>query len=233
MIRPCAVLSLAAVAACAAALPAQAGHLPTNSPYEDFSYKQEVTLYTGWFTGATGRAGVGPQGAPLLGARYALHLGGPVELSAHVARAFSDRLVLSPADTGAARNRGTFSVPLYLADVGLTFNLTGEKSWHHLVPIFGFGGGLVSDGGTQKDIGDFGIGTTFAITFGTGIRYVPGGSWSARLEIADYMYQAQYPNTYFAAPVGGTSILPAASPQNQWLHNGVFTLGVSYMFRSR
>ena len=229
MTRTCALLSLAAVAAFATAAPAQVGYPPSASPYQDFSNKQEFTLYTGWFTGATGRAGVGPQGGAMLGVRYGLKLGGPVEMDAHVARVFTQRDVIAPGLLGSARDLGKFSVPLYLADVGLTFNMTGAKSWHHLIPTFGFGGGAVSDAGTAKDVGGFHIGTTFAITFGAGIRYVPGGHWSLRAELGDYMYQAQYPNSYFVAPPGGKSVLPASSAQNQWLHNGVLTLGASYL----
>lgn len=235
MIRPrtCALLSLAAVAFGATAASAQVGHLPSESPYQDFPYRQELTVYTGWFSGNSGRAGVGPEGGGLIGVRYGLRLGGPVEVSAHLARVFTEREVVSPTEIGAARNLGKFSIPLYLGDVDLIFNLTGTKSWHHLIPIFGFGAGLVSDGGTKTDVGGFGVGTNFAITFGTGIRYVPGGNWSGRLEIGDYMYQVQYPNSYFTAPAGGKSVLPSTSGQNQWLHNGVITLGISYLYHKK
>jgi hypothetical protein len=43
------------------------------------------------------------------------------------------------------------------------------------------------------------------------------------------MYQAQYPNSYFVTPPGGKSVLPPSSAQNQWLHNGALTLGISYL----
>jgi hypothetical protein len=228
--RACALFSFVAVAALAAAVPAQqVGYPPTASPYQDFSNKQEFTLYTGWFTGNTGRAGVGPQGSPLLGVRYGIKLGGPVEADVHVSRAFTQREVVSPDDIPAERDRGNISVPLYLADVGLTFNMTGNKSWHHIIPTFSFGGGAVSDAGATKDIAQYRVGTQFAITFGGGLRYVPGGHWSLRAEISDFMFQTQYPNSFFVAPSGLPPVLPANSAQNQWLHNGLLTLGVSYL----
>lgn len=234
MSRPCtcAFLSLAAVAVAAAAAAAQVGYLPSESPYQDFSYRQELTAYTGWFTGNSGSAGVGPGGGAVIGARYGLRLGGPVEVAAHLGRVFSDREVVAPTEIGAARNLGNVSVPLWFGDIDLVFNLTGTKSWHHLIPIFGFGGGLVS-GGSKADAGGFDVGTNFAITFGTGVRYVPGGNWSARFELGDYMYQVQYPNSYFTAPAGGKSVLPATSGQNQWLHNGMITLGISYLYHKQ
>jgi len=228
--RASALFSFVAVAALAWAVPAQqVGYPPSASPYQDFSNKQEFTLYSGWFTGNTGRAGSSPQGSPLLGFRYGIKLGGPVEADVHVARAFSQREVISPDDVPAERDRGPIKVPLYMMDLGLSFNLTGAKSWHHLVPTFGFGGGAVTDAGAAKDIAQYHVGTEFAITFGAGVRYVPGGHWSLRAELNDWMYQTQFPNSYFVAPGGLKPVLPSTSAQNQWLHNGVFTLGVSYL----
>lgn len=230
MTRACALFSFVAVAALAAAAPAQqVGYPPAASPYQDFSNKQEFTLYTGWFTGATGRADVGPQGSALFGVRYGIKLGGPVEAVAHIARAFTQREVVSPDDIPSERDRGNISLPLYLADVGLSFNMTGAKSWHHLIPTFGFGGGLVSDVGAKKDLSGYHVGTEFAITFGAGLRYVPGGHWSLRAELGDFMFQTQYPNSFFVAPPGEKPVLPTSSAQNQWLHNGMLTLGVSYL----
>src|SRR5690606_17512735 len=47
-----ALLSLAAVPAATAA--AQVGHLPSESPYRDVPFKQEVTLFGGTYQGAIG-----------------------------------------------------------------------------------------------------------------------------------------------------------------------------------
>ncbi len=221
----------AATVTFAPALAAQVGHLPSASPYHDLVYKQELTAYSGYFGGSTGRAGVGPQGGPLVGLRYGILLGGPAEFSVHLARVFSERQVVDPTKSGPARTVGTTSLPLYLSDVGITLNLTGRKSYHYLVPVVGFGLGVASDMGTKRDVGGFRVGTPFALTFGAGIRIVPGKSFGLRLEVADYMYQISYPAAYFSNPSGGgPPVLGADVGTGQWLHNATFTLGISYLF---
>lgn len=218
------------------ALPAMAsaqlvGHEPSSSPYYDLPYKQEWTLYGGEFFGRTGRAGVGPGQAPLIGLRYGIRLGGPVDFFTQIARTFSDRTVLDPADTGAARVVGKASAPVYLANVGLGFNLTGQKSYHHFVPVVNAGLGVASDGGKGKDVGGFSLGTPFALNFGVGLRWAPRGHYQLRAEFTDYLYALNYPPRYFQAPTStSTPILPPASSAKQWTHNPVLSLGLSYVY---
>src|SRR6185437_6079631 len=121
---------------------AQVGYPPNRSPYHDITEKQDFTVYGGYFKGNTGAAGVGPQSGALFGVRYALHIGGPAELVGRLARASSSRTVLDPNQPYATRDLGTTSQAIYLADVGITLNLTGQKSYHHFVPTAGFGLGI-------------------------------------------------------------------------------------------
>lgn len=220
------LLSLAAAVTPAAA---QVGSLPNKSPYRDISYSQEYTVLGGWFGGSRGTAGIGPRSGPLFGLRYAIKLGGPVDFYADVMRAQSTRLVLNPDLSGTARTVGTVSYPLYLGDLGLAINLTGEKTWHHLMPAVSLGFGVVSDAGARKDVGKFALGTPFQLTFGAGVRYIGKGPWSVRFDLADHMFRIHYPSSYFIAPSGGTAILKSSTGDAQWLHSAVFTLGVSYL----
>lgn len=207
------------------------GHQPSSSPYYDLPYKQEWTLYGGEFFGRTGRAGVGPGQAPLIGLRYGIRLGGPVDFFTQIARSFSNRTVLDPADTGAARVVGKTSAPVYLANIGLGFNLTGQKSYHHFVPVVNAGLGVASDGGKGKDVGGFSLGTPFALNFGVGLRWAPRGHYQLRAEFTDYLYALNYPPRYFQAPTStSTPILPPATSAKQWTHNPVLSLGLSYVY---
>jgi hypothetical protein len=219
----------AVIVSAPSAVAQQVGYPPSSSPYHDLTAKQEFTFYGGYFGGSTGDAKVGPQSGPVFGVRYGIHLGGPAEFTVHLARVSSTRTVLNPSQTGTGRVVGSTSLPLYLSDVGITLDLTGRKSYHRLVPIVGFGLGVASDLGEKPDVGGFKVGTPFALTFGTGLRYVPGGKVAMRLEVSDYMYQIKYPSAYFTAPTGGVSILPQTSGTGQWLHNAVLTLGISYL----
>jgi hypothetical protein len=215
----------------AAPAAAQVGHPPSKSPYRDVPFKQEVTLYGGSYQGAIGKAGVGPTGGPVIGVRYSIRLGGPIEATAHLARVATSRMVKDPAKVGDDRLVGEQSFGLYLADVGFALNLTGQKSYHGFVPVVGAGLGVVSGSGSP-DVGDFKVGTPFALNFRAALRYIPKGNISARLELSDNMFQLSYPSAYFRSPpIGeGGPILPRSVGNSQWTHHRVLTLGISYMF---
>ncbi|HEY9425614.1 MAG TPA: hypothetical protein VIR34_00560 [Gemmatimonadaceae bacterium] len=215
----------------AAPAAAQVGHPPSESPYHDIPFKQEITVYGGDYQGAIGRAGVGPTGGPVIGARYSIRLGGPVEATAHVARVATSRMVKDPLKVGNERLVGEESFGLYMADVGFALNLTGQKSYHRFVPVVGAGLGVVSGSGSP-DVGGFKVGTPFALNFRAALRFIPKGNISARLELSDNMFQLSYPAAYFRSPpIGeGTPILDRSAGDNQWTHHRVLTLGISYMF---
>jgi hypothetical protein len=210
-------------------LAAQVGTQPDKSPYQDFTYRQDLTVWAGYFGGNVGEANIGPKASPIFGVRYGLHVGGPAEFSVRVGRAFSSRNVLDPTKIGAARDLGTESDPLWIADVGINLALTGQKSFHRIVPIFGFGVGVASSG-AAKDVGGYSFGTGFAIHGGGGLKFVSHGPWGARVDVTDYFWQLSYPGAYFLAPTGGTAVLSSSQVQNEWRQNPVVTFGVSYIF---
>jgi hypothetical protein len=213
-----------------APLAAQVGNQPDKSPYQDFSYHQDFSVWAGYFGGNKGEIGIGPQSSSVVGIRYALHIAGPAEFSFRFGRAFSNRDVLDPTKSGAARDLGTVSDPLWLADAGINLALTGQKSFHHIVPVFGFGVGLASSRSAQ-DVGAYSFGTTFAIHAGGGLKFVTHGPWGARLDVTDYFWQLSYPGGYFLAPTGGTAVLSSTQVQNEWVQNPMLTLGISYIFK--
>jgi hypothetical protein len=222
------VLTAALLCLGIAPLAAQVGNEPEKSPYQDFVYHQDFSSFGGYFTGNKGTANVGPQSSPIFGVRYGLHIGGPAELSIRVARASSMRNVLDPSKNGAARDLGTESDPLWIADVGINVALTGQKSYHHFVPQFGVGVGL-SKSNTSADVGGYKFGTGFAIHFGGGLKFVTHGPWGARLDLTDYFWQLSYPNAYLTPPTGITPILAEGQAQNEWKQNATITFGISYI----
>jgi hypothetical protein len=211
-----------------APLAAQVGSEPEKSPYQDFTYRQDIAVFGGYFRGSPGEVNIGPKSSPLIGVRYGLHVGGPAELSFRVSRAFSSRNVIDPTKSGAARNLGTESEPLWIVDAGINLALTGQKSFHSLIPVVGLGIGVASSS-TAKDVGGYSFGTGLAIHFGGGIKYVTHGPFGARLDVTDYFWQLSYPGGYYVAPTGGTAVLQSGQPQNEWTHNPVITLGISYI----
>lgn len=209
---------------------AQVGFTPANSPYVDVETRQELTFFGGWYHAHRDPANAGPQSGPMFGVHYEWRAGGPAHLTAEVARVDSKRTLLDPAQTAATREYGHVTRPLWAGDVGLGMALTGAKSWHHLVPEVKAGAGAISDLRAQPDSGGFKFGTRFALTWGGGIRWVPGGHLQIRADLVNRLYTIAYPNSYYVAPTGGTALVEPKQQKSFWTNNPAFTLGLSYLF---
>ena len=212
-----------------AAANAQVGHLPEKSPYVDLETSQELSLFAGHFSAGRDALGVAPRSGPLVGLRYEIHVGGPAYLMARWGRVSSERGVVDPTKSGAAAQLGVKKVSLNLYDINLVLNLTGQKSFHHIVPVVNFGGGIASCGCTVAP-DPYTFGTPFAFSFGGGLRFVPGGSFQLRADWNDYLYQVKYPTAYFVAPVNGTALAGTGQARSFWKNNPSITLGASYLF---
>jgi hypothetical protein len=222
-------MSALALALLATTARAQVGHLPENSPYRDLETSQELTFFGGHYTAGRDPIGVAPRDGPMYGLRYEIHVGGPALLYARWGHVSSERFAIDPTKSGDAAQLGRKNVSLNLYDVGLVLNLTGQKSFHHLVPVVNFGAGIGSCS-CSVAIDPYTFGTPFAFSFGGGLRYVPGGRFQLRADWGDYMYQIKYPPAYFITPTTG----PAAAGPNQgrsfWKSNRALTLGASLLF---
>jgi hypothetical protein len=218
------------VVALLVALPAaaQVGHDPETSPYRDLEHKQELTWLFGYVRARHDPAEVAPRSALMTGVRYEINLAGPLALSADVTRSFSERTVLDPSKPQATRLVGTQSAPVYAADVALALDLTGRKSWHHLVPQVRAGLGVVSS--NAKDDSGFSFGTPFAFNFGGGLKFVPGGRLQLRADVTDRVFKLSYPDSYYRKASDNTSVLEDPTPRSFYTHHAALTVGVSYLF---
>ena len=227
--------ALAALALAAAPARAQVGYDPPDSPFRDLEYRQQLTAFGGYFRPAADDAGVAPQGGPALGLRYELRIGGPAQLMVRAMRVASERLLVD-ASAPAPRPQPTRSQPFYVADVGISLNLTGQKSFHGLVPVLNGGIGIASDFESDTDpqtdttATGYRFGTPFAFSFGGGVRWNPGGRFQLRADVNDYLYQIKYPSSFYIAPTGSTPVLESDVKQNQWKNNVALTLGASILF---
>jgi hypothetical protein len=222
------LLGALALAFIATTARAQVGHLPDNSPYRDLETRQEFTFFGGRYTTGKDPIGVAPLDGPMYGIRYQVHVGGPAFLMARWSHVNSSRLAIDPTKNGAARQLGKHNVSVNLYDIDLALNLTGEKSFHHIVPVINFGAGVASCGCAVK--GDsYTFGTPFAFTFGGGLRYVPAGRVQLTLDWNDYLYQLKYPADYYIIPVGGTAAATNEA-RSFWKNNKALTFGASLLF---
>jgi len=228
-IRAAAVAALMSVVG--SSVRAQVGYPPSRSPYVDLLYSQEITAIFGYYVSRDDPAGVAPGSGPLVGVHYAWRAGGPAHLTAQIVRIGSSRTVLDPAKPAATRSLGEQSWPLYSADFGLALSLTGAKSWHQLVPEVKAGLGAMSDLRGKADVGGFKYGTRFTITWGAGLRYVPGGNFQLRADLTNRLSSITYPESYYIAPTGGgTAILRSDQSKSAWRNNPAITIGLSYLF---
>lgn len=211
---------------------AQVGYEPKASPYRDVDYRQGVTAFAGWYSAALDPARVASRSGPIVGVRYDLTLAGPAQLTVSSAYVNSERNVIDPRQPQSTRMLGRRSAPLLLNDVNITLNLTGARSWHNLIPLIQFGGGTATDLHSTADVGNYSFGTAFALTLGTGIRYVSRGRWEVRGDIDDHLYSIRYPATYAKSFTSSASdaVLGPGESRSRWRHNAALTLGLTYKF---
>lgn len=223
---------LALIAACIAtplAAQVDVGYPPPASPFRDLEYKHEATVFGGYYFAAKDPAGVAPRSGPMEGIRYELVIGGPAQFVFRLARVNSERRVVDPLKPVATRELGVVSWPIYLTDLGFSFNLTGQRSWHGVVPVIYTGVGLATDLDKQAENDPFNLGTTFAFSLAGGLRFVPGGRFQMRADAGTWFHQIKYPTSYYTTTSDNTSVLPEDQTKNFWKRNFGLTLGASYL----
>jgi hypothetical protein len=223
------ILSAFALVVIAVNASAQVGHLPQNSPYRDLDTRQEFTFFGGHYSAGEDPIAIAPRDGPMFGVRYLIHVGGPAFLMARWSHVNSERFGIDPTKTGTARQLGKHNVSVNVYDIDLALNLTGQKSFHHIVPVVNLGAGVASCGCSIPD-DPYTFGTPFAFTFGGGLRWVPGGRFQLTADWNDYLYQLKYPTAYYLAPTGGTAAVPSGQARSFWKNNKALTVGASLLF---
>lgn len=213
----------------AAPAAAQVGHLPTQSPYRDVETRHEFTFFGGRYSAGEDPISIAPRDGPMFGIRYQIHLGGPAFLAARWSHVNSERFAIDPTKVGPARQLGKEKVGLNLYDLALSLNLTGQKSFHHIIPVINLGAGVASCGCSVEN-DPYSFGTPFAFTFGGGLKFVPGGRFQLMIDWSDYLYQLKYPNAYYVIPPGGTAAVNGDQARSFWKNNRALTIGASLLF---
>jgi hypothetical protein len=209
---------------------AQLGYPPSRSPYVDVDQTQELTTFFGYFSAKHDPAKVAPIGALLAGLQYEWRAGGPAHLGTDFMVVNSTRTPKDPSLAPPAQILGSQSDPLYAIDGFLSLSLTGDRSWHHLIPMTGFGVGLISDL-KSADVGGFQYGTKFTIPWGFSLRWIPGnGHLQVRGDMKDWMYPIAYPEGYYISTTAAPPILSSTTSRSKWGNNFALTLGLSYVF---
>ena len=208
------------------------GSAPEKSPYQDFDYHQDFSIWAGYFGGNKGEAGDRPaierrsRGFDM-DCTSAARRSSPFESGARS----RSGCVLDPPRPATLARVGTMSDPIWIADAGINVALTGKKSFHHLIPQVG-----VRRRGGDEQVGRrmwaaMHSAPALQFTWRCGLKFVTHGAWGARIDRRQTTYwQLSYPGGYFLAPTGGTAILSPSQAQNEWKPNPVITFGITYIF---
>ncbi len=204
-----------------------AGHVPAQSPYEDVVFGQNLSITAGWLAVGRDPANVAPK-ANLFGAiRYDIGVGGPASLYVRYTASPSERNVFLPTEPAVSRLVATPSVLTQIIDGGLDISLTGKKSWHRTIPSIAAGVGLVSDF-AEVDAGGYQFGTKFAFSYGFGLRYFARRGPQIRVDLTNYTWQYQFPDSFFAQASDTTAILQNTANRSVFKGNWGLSAGVTF-----
>jgi len=214
---------------------AQVGSDPENSPYKDIRISQTLSLVTGYLSGGTGVAGVGPSNGPLAGIRWDAFVGGAASVFVEVLGSRLDRNLVKPGDPLSTRNVGTEAQDVFLIDAGLNFIFTGRKTWRGIAPFIGLELGAVIGGNFPSDSLGFTFGSKFQFGPSAGFRFFLNRRVHLRFEIRDTLWRLKYPLVYFNGDLDDEVNPPIIDPrdnnENEWTHHATFMIGLGWTFR--
>ncbi len=217
-------LALAALAFLATPLDGQT----ISSPYRFVETRHTLGVYGGYISIDPGRNDQAPRSASLFGIRYDVRFAGPASGEMGFSLAPSERTIYRVAEDGQSLEALEVTNSLVgIAEAGLRFHFTGQRTWHGLAPYAVITGGVVSDI-TGNNVLEtvipadqfFRFGLGFASGFALGSDFFIGERFSLRAEVRDYLWRLSYP--------GG--ITGTGSRQSEWTHNFAPSIGGSYHF---
>lgn len=212
---------------------AQVGHTPQESPFRDLRGRQGLTFGAGLINPADDPAGVGPGAGYLLTGRYDYLLTGPLWAIARVSYAPGlERTVKDPEATGPGRIVGTVTEPLMIGELGLSLNLTGNKSWRGIAPRLHGALGFASTFKSAYDLGAYRFGSKFMVSYGVGARYATQSGWDLNADLIRMYWKMKYPETYGGDGSASDESILGTKPLGPYNGNLVLTVGVTrYFFR--
>lgn len=186
------------------------------SPYEYIEQTQATGLFAGFLfmdpdVGTTDSTSLplGPRSGPVFGVRYQVRASGPLSVEGSIGisptdrRLFGSELNADSTFTEPVDLETTVPATVLMADVGLTFHLTGPRTWNGLAPFVGAGGGVVGDvqghQAEETDIPDaalFRFGPSFAVGARLGTDWFPTSNASIRVEAQGRLWRTSTPSGF-------------------------------------
>ncbi|MBA2243608.1 MAG: hypothetical protein M3483_08465 [Gemmatimonadota bacterium] len=205
-----------------------------TSPYRYIEERQSLSVFAGYLLTQSLDPDLGPQAAPVVGARYNLRLGGPIAGEGALAFIPSERTIFAargvdPSDPTRTIpiGVGTASMPLLLAEAGIRLNITGPRTWNGLAPYALAVGGVVANlrGRTaaEEDVPEdelFSFGPGFAVGMGGGTDWYLSRRFSLRAEVRDQIWRLTIPQ----------GLTEEGVRDSRWTNNLGLSLGAAYHF---
>jgi hypothetical protein len=226
--RRCAVFALLLLCAVAQSLTAQS----IKSPYQFIEPSQSGGVWFGQVKSGTSTVGLQPNDGTMAGLRYTIRFSGPFTGEVEAGYLMSTRTVVDTVVVDSAfQSAGEADAGVLLVTGALRFNLTGARTWHRLQPFLVFGGGVAVDvlgesGDDDKVAADarFDFGTSFAGHLGGGIEWFATDRLTLRLDARNALWKVTTPAAF------SRSGLAARIPADEWVQNGLFSLGIAFHF---
>ncbi len=224
------VLTLALLALMSA--PAAAQRI--TSPYSFIDSRQYITIFGGRLHTGTGVVALGPTSGNIFGGQYGYRVSGPLVVELTVAyaplhRQARDTTRLGPPDTTTFRPVGSANQGVLSAMAGLRFDVTGQRTWHHLQPyaLIGFGGAFGTTGQNGKETSlpqdvRFSFGTSFAAQVGAGIEWYVTRRLGLRLDGRGTLWKLHTPSAFI--------LREGTLPGSEWAQNASIVGGLSVHF---
>jgi hypothetical protein len=222
-----AVLVSAVLVGAPAALGAQVGYRPSESPFEDVKLGHNLSISAGYMFMENDPAGVAPKSGGFGQFRYDAAVGGPASLFARWTIIPTTRALKVPGNGAPPQVTGYPSVVMHVFDGGIDLSLTGNKTWHHLQPSISSSVGMVTDFASVDSSG-YKFGNKFEFSIGFVMRYMHKSGVRMRFEISTYAWQYDYPQSYYLqGPNGGAVIVNSGQDQTPWGNNLGLSAGAS------
>jgi hypothetical protein len=202
------------------------------SAYQFVETRQEAGPFLAYLNPGTGRFGFGPKPGVAVGARYGLHLGGPIGVEGVLTYLPTTRDLIDPGRVAGDRVVGNVSAPVVAMDARLRLSLTGDRTWKGFNPaVFGGGGFAFGFGGDDADeeilLADdrFQFTGTLEGVIGILVRWYASERILVRGDFALYLWQLKTPEG-FKDPERGF----AAVAEKEWVSGPSFSIGAAFHF---
>jgi hypothetical protein len=200
-----------------------------RSPYRFVDANQAVGVFGGYVITDRGNLELGPESAPVFGARYRIRVSGPIDVAGSVGLLPTSRSLIGLDTTATDTSRvrvGETDLTLLLLEGALRFNVTGPRTYRGMQPYLALSLGVAIDAsGTSAEEEEllpvearFDFGTSFAAGIGGGVDIYLRRGLSVGLDARDTLWKLSTPRALLAADM--------RAPESEWTQNLQLSAGV-------